>query len=125
MKPLILIADDSQAIAKVISMFLHTDYYTQHARNGSELITMLNVAKELPSLIISDVNMPMMDGYVVLKALKKDIRLRNIPVLMLSSIESTADRIKLLELGADDFMLKPFNPEELKIRIQRLIAARS
>lgn len=120
MKPLILIVDDKPEIAKIISMFLRTWYRTEYCNNGVAALERLH-AGELPSLIVSDINMPDMDGYELLRRIQANEWLANIPVLVLSSIESSADRIVLLEMGAADFLLKPFNPEELRLRIKRLI----
>lgn len=120
MNPLILIVDDKPEIAKVISMFLRQWYRTEYCRNGVDALARLSQG-ELPSLIVSDVNMPDMDGYELLRRLKSSDRLAQIPLFVLSSIESSADRIALLEMGAADFLLKPFNPEELRLRIKRLI----
>ena len=78
-------------------------------------------AGNIPDLIISDVNMPEMDGRTFLKQLKASSTFNFIPVIILSSLESSNDRIELLEAGASDFVLKPFNPQELKIRVRNLL----
>lgn len=120
MNPLIMIVDDKPQIAKVISMFLRQWYRTEHCINGREALDRLSTG-ERPSLIISDINMPDMDGYELIRRLRSNAELSAIPVIVLSSVESSADRIALLEMGAADFMLKPFNPEELRLRIKRLV----
>lgn len=122
MKPTILIIDDKPEIAKVISMYLRSNFQTEYCSNGLLALERLrNSTLPLPDAIISDINMPDMDGYELLRQIKKDKSLAEIPVMVLSSVESSADRIKILNMGADDFMLKPFNPEELLIRLKHLL----
>lgn len=121
MLPLILIVDDKPEIARVISMFLRSSYSTHIALGGSQAIEYLEKSKEAPDLIISDVRMPDMDGYEFIRAVKNNPSTNNVPIIVLSSVESSADRIRLLEMGASDFVLKPFNPEELKVRIGKLL----
>lgn len=121
MLPLILIVDDKPEIAKVIAMFLTSSYRSKTYTSGHEAIDALKTSNELPSLIISDVRMPDMDGYEFIRALKNNHLTEPIPIMVLSSIESSADKIRLLEMGAADFVLKPFNPEELKLRIGQLL----
>ena len=75
----------------------------------------------VPDLIISDIRMPLMRGYEFLRYMKANELFKSIPIVMLSSEESTTERIKLLEEGAEDYILKPFNPLELKIRIKKII----
>lgn len=75
----------------------------------------------LPDLIISDIRMPHMRGNEFLYYLKGNELLKHIPVVMLSSEESTTERIHLLEAGAADYILKPFNPLELRARIKKYI----
>lgn len=75
----------------------------------------------VPDLIISDIRIPEMMGNEFLYYLKKNELFKSIPVMILSSEESTTERIKLLEAGAADYVLKPFNPLELKVRIKKII----
>ena len=74
-----------------------------------------------PNLIISDIRMPKMTGSEFLSYLKSNELFKHIPVMMLSSEESTTERIRLLEEGAVDYILKPFNPMELKVRLQKFL----
>lgn len=74
-----------------------------------------------PDLIISDIRMPLMRGDEFLHYLKCNELFKDIPVIMLSSEESTSERIRLLQEGAVDYILKPFNPMELKIRVKKII----
>lgn len=122
MIPLVLIIDDKVEITKVIAMFLRGTFRTEQVFNGREALVRLRSKElEMPAIIVTDVNMPEMDGYKFVENVKSDSALSHIPVLVLSSVESSADRIRMLEMGAADFMLKPFNPEELRVRIKRLL----
>lgn len=116
----ILIVDDRPEIAKVIMIQLSKDYEVHSEGNPIEALAWMH-AGNVPDLIISDVNMPEMDGKTFLKHLKASSMFNFIPVIILSSLESSNDRIELLEAGASDFVLKPFNPQELKIRVRNLL----
>jgi OmpR family response regulator RpaB len=74
--------------------------------------------KELPSLIILDIMMPKLDGYGVCQEIRKD---SDIPIIMLTALSDVADRITGLELGADDYVVKPFSPKELEARIKAIL----
>ena len=116
----ILIVDDKPEIAKVITIQLSKDYDVHSEGNPIVALAWMH-AGNIPDLIISDVNMPEMDGRTFLKHLKASSMFNFIPVIILSSLESSNDRIELLEAGASDFVLKPFNPQELKIRVRNLL----
>ncbi len=122
-KPLILIVDDKPEIAKVITIHMSADYNVIYLRNPIEALSWMHEG-HIPDLIISDVYMPEMEGGEFLKQLKASIMFKNIPVIILSSMENSGERIKLLEDGAEDFILKPFNPQELKIRVRNILRKR-
>ena len=105
----ILLVDDKASIGKVLSMYLGKEYDLVYCE-GNE-----------PNLIISDIRMPKMTGSEFLSYLKSNELFKHIPVMMLSSEESTTERIRLLEEGAVDYILKPFNPMELKVRLQKFL----
>lgn len=90
------------------------------ARDGAE--AMDRVAEAVPDLIVLDAMMPAPDGFEVLRLIKEDKALRHIPVLMLTSRKEEQDIIAALEIGASDYIVKPFNPDELVARLSRLIA---
>ena len=75
----------------------------------------------IPDLFIWDIRMPLMTGDEFLRYMKNNELFKSIPIVMLSSEESTTERIRLLEEGAEDYILKPFNPLELKVRIKKII----
>ena len=114
----ILFVDDKPAIGKVLSVYLGKENELVYFEDPLRAIEWLNEGNE-PALIISDIRMPRMNGSEFLHYLKGNALFRHIPVVMLSSEESTTERINLLEAGAEDFILKPFNPMELKARIKK------
>ncbi|MEF9923554.1 MAG: response regulator [Muribaculaceae bacterium] len=120
MKKRILIVDDKSVIAKVVSLHLR-DYECIYHSSALQSITWLT-ENDLPDLIITDLRMPEMTGQEFLHFLKSNDLYKQIPVIILSSEDSTSDRIKLLEDGAADYIVKPFNPLELKIRINNVIS---
>lgn len=120
MRKRILLLDDKETIAKVVKIYLSADYdfiYFDNALKGIKWLMDGNI----PDLIISDIRMPEMRGDEFLSYVKHNELFKSIPVIMLSSEESTSERIRLLEEGAEDYILKPFNPMELKIRIKKIL----
>ena len=105
----ILFVDDKPAIGKVLSVYLGKENELVYFEDPVRAIEWLNEGNE-PALIISDIRMPKMTGSEFLAYLKSNSLFKDIPVVMLSSEESTTERINLLEAGAEDFILKPFNP---------------
>lgn len=120
MKKKILLVDDKATIGKVVGIYLGSDYDFTYLENPIKAIEWLHEGN-IPDLIISDIRMPMMTGDEFLSFMKKNELFKAIPIIMLSSEESTTERIRLLEEGAEDYILKPFNPLELKIRIKKII----
>jgi signal transduction histidine kinase/DNA-binding response OmpR family regulator len=122
-EPVILIAEDQQDVRKYIREKLVNDYKMLEAKNGVEALT---IAKEqMPDLIISDVMMPKMDGFELCKLLKTDNLTSHIPVILLTARAEETDKLSGLETGADAYLIKPFNAQELKIRVNNLIAVRN
>ncbi|MEA3317513.1 MAG: response regulator, partial [Bacteroidota bacterium] len=72
----------------------------------------------MPNLIVVDIEMPNMNGYEFLKLVKASGFFKEIPVIMLSGVDSSDERVKCLKLGAKDFIVKPFNPEELELKVE-------
>lgn len=115
-----MLIDDKASIAKVVSIYLNKDYNFTYFENPIKAIAYLQEG-EIPDLIISDIRMPEMMGDEFLHYMKHNELFKSIPIIMLSSEESTSERIRLLEEGAADYILKPFNPLELKVRIKKII----
>lgn len=124
MKKKILIIDDELSIRMLLENFLKKEYNVVTKNDGMEGLTWLEEGN-IPDLIVADIQMPNLDGYDFIKNLRSSGYFKHIPVIMLSGIESTSEKIKCLKLGADDYIVKPFNPEELSIRIELLISRKS
>jgi DNA-binding response OmpR family regulator len=116
----ILIIDDKAAIAKIISVYLAEGYDITYFNTPIKAMQWLFDGNR-PDLIILDIRMPEMNGDEFLSFIKRNGLFKDIPVVVLSGEESSDIRIKMLEAGADDFILKPFNPMELKIRIRKVL----
>ncbi len=116
----ILIVDDEIDTLLPLKRSLEAmDYIVVEACNGPEAIKRAHT--ERPELVILDVMMPGMDGIEVCKVLKKDARTENIPVIMLTARDEVKDKVESLETGADDYVTKPFNLNELKARIRSVL----
>ncbi len=116
----ILVIEDEADIADLIAFNLQRNHY--HAELAGDGLKGLALAQSvLPDLIILDLMMPGMNGVSVFKELRKDSATRKIPVIMLTARGQTEDRIMGLELGADDYMTKPFSPKELMLRVKNLL----
>lgn len=101
---------------------LEDHYRLERAYNGQEGID--KAIEGLPDLIISDVMMPGKDGFELTKTLKNNFRTSHIPIVLLTAKANVTSRIEGLEQGADAYLAKPFNPEELKVRLRKLIELR-
>lgn len=115
----ILIVDDDAEIAHYIKTELSDWYRFEHACNGKEGLKMLLTSKY--DLVISDVMMPEMDGVTMLKKIKSNTNVSDIPVILLTSKSEVENRLEGLRKGADAFLAKPFNMEELHILIDNLV----
>jgi len=120
MKKKILIIDDKPAIGQLITLYLSADYDFRFVSNAMDAYNWLKEGNSV-DLILSDYTMPEMNGYDLLIMIKQNEFLKNIPVIFLSGEDNSNTRISLLEAGADDFILKPFNPLELKLRIKKAL----
>lgn len=121
MKRTVLVIDDEQSIRMLLENFLGKEFDVITKNDGLEGIKFLEEGN-LPDIIVADIQMPNMDGYKFLENAKASGFFSHIPVIMLSGNESSKERIKSLRMGADDYMVKPFNPEELYLRIKNILA---
>lgn len=116
----ILVVDDDALIRQILTdQLVGAGYLVSTARDGEEALA--KVADESPDLILLDVIMPKLDGFEVCRRLKSDERTILIPVVMITVLTATQERIKGIEVGADDFLSKPFNPQELMTRVRSLL----
>ncbi|MBF0118899.1 MAG: response regulator [Desulfobacterales bacterium] len=116
----ILIVDDASANIKIIGGTLKTDYKISFATNGQDALKIAS-SDPSPDLILLDIMMPGMDGYEVCRRLKSDKRTQNIPVIFLTAKSEEEDEAKGLELGAADYIIKPFSPGIVKARVKTQI----
>lgn len=116
-KPVVLIVDDSPDVHRLLKARLRVEDLDVHsAEDGA---SGLEAAKNLhPSLILLDLDMPVMDGYEVLRTLKDDQATINIPVIILSGLQNAQDKVTAFDLGAIDYVTKPFDIAELKVRVR-------
>ena len=116
-KQKILVVDDDKHIAELISLYMMKDgYETEEVYDGREAI---KVAESFqPDLILLDLMLPGMDGYQVCTEIRKNSR---VPIIMLTAKGETFDKVLGLELGADDYIVKPFDPKELVARVKAVL----
>lgn len=116
-KKKILVVDDEKGLVRIIRLNLeHDGFEVVEANNGTQAIEKLRTS--LPDLVLLDVMMPDMDGFTVLKSIRE---VGSTPVIMLTAKGEEDDRVKGLELGADDYVTKPFSPRELTSRIRAVL----
>lgn len=116
-KQKILIVDDDANIAELISLYLMKEcYQTIIAGDGETAVDMAD--REKPDLILLDIMLPGIDGYEVIRRVRKT---NNVPIIMLSAKGETFDKVLGLELGADDYMVKPFDSKEMVARVKAVL----
>ncbi len=121
-KSIVLIVEDNADVRVYIKDYLVSAYQVAEARDGEEGIE--KALEIIPDLIISDVMMPKKDGYEVCRALKLDEKTSHIPIILLTAKAASENKIEGLEIGADDYLIKPFEPKELLARVKNLIDLR-
>jgi len=120
MKQKILIVDDKTEFRRLTKSILQSNYDVESAENGIEALSILQNGY-MPDLIVSDLMMPVLGGKDLLEQLKSSGIFKNIPVIILSSIDKSDEKIKLIKLGANDYLEKPYNPAELLVRIEKIL----
>lgn len=123
MKPKILVVDDEPEAVELAAFNLtQAGYDVKSASDGAQAIRKARTLA--PSLIVLDIMLPEIDGFEVCKMLRRDPATASIPILMLTAKAAEVDRVLGLELGADDYLVKPFSPRELVLRIKNLLQRR-
>lgn len=118
----ILAADDDEYVRIIVETKLGDEYDVETVTDGkSAWESLMDSASICPALVILDVMMPEMDGFETLKRIRNHDELADLPVILLTSRGREDDVVRALELGADDFVTKPFSPAELKGRVTRLL----
>lgn len=116
----ILVVDDDTAINELIKINLElSGYDVISAYDGIQGFTLAK--QEMPDLIVLDVMMPDVDGYTVAKRVRENDLTKNIPILMLTAMGQLQDKVKGFDIGVDDYLVKPFEMEELQVRIRALL----
>ena len=113
----ILIVDDDENICELLRLYLQKDGFdTVVANNGAQAITLVQIEK--PDLVLLDIMMPVLDGWQVCREIRKTT---DTPIIMLTAKSETFDKVLGLELGADDYVTKPFEPKEIVARIKAVL----
>ncbi|MBD0832199.1 two-component regulator propeller domain-containing protein [Aestuariibaculum sediminum] len=122
-KPNILVLDDNAELRKYVADYLSEDYMVYQAENGKEGLEICRKVK--PVLCVADVMMPVMDGFEFVEELKADENLSHIAVVLLTALAENENRIKGYTIGVDGYLVKPFDPDLLKTRIDNVIKIHS
>ena len=116
MKP-ILVVDDNEQILKILTKYIHNEGWPMMAaRSGEEALKLFEAAE--PAVILLDIMLPGMDGLEVCRRIR---RVSNVPILMITARDEDADRILGLDIGADDYIVKPFSPGEVMARVRAVL----
>ncbi len=119
-KKRVLVADDEEDISLLVKSTLESEeFIVDMVGDGETAIS--KIKENVPDLLILDVSMPKLDGYEVCRRLKKDVTLSHLPIIMLTAKGDTADKVKGMDKGVDDYITKPFDPEEMLARVRMVI----
>ena len=121
-RPVVLIVEDNADVRTYVRGFLEKDYNIEEAENGK--VGMEKARATGVDLVISDIMMPVMDGIAFCRELKTDDRINHIPVILLTARATTEGKLEGLDIGADHYVVKPFDARELIARVKNLIATR-
>ena len=118
-KKTLLALDDEISILKILDFYFGKNYNVVAKQNGKDALEWMHQGT-LPDIIVADMNMPELNGVDFIMQIRSSGFFKDIPLIMLSGNESSADKIRCLKAGADDYLVKPFNPEELQARIDNI-----
>ncbi len=119
-KPVILVVEDDLDVAEMLTAFFRTEDYEVVSVNwGEDAIRSANAT--LPNLVILDIRLPDIDGFEVARRMRTNRRTKEIPILFLTEKRERKDRLRGLELGADDYITKPFDIQELRLRVKNIL----
>jgi two-component system alkaline phosphatase synthesis response regulator PhoP len=116
-----LVAEDDEQLAYILRFILEREGYQVHAAGDGLSARKLISTLPPPSIVLLDVMLPQVDGYELLAQLRSSAGWQAVPVIMLTARSQERDIVRGLEAGANDYMVKPFKPEELRARIRRLL----
>lgn len=124
--PRALIVDDDQAISSLLEFILHREGYAVDVlHDGMKADEYISSDHAPPDVVILDIMLPRVDGFALLRKIRQHPFWKVVPVLMLSSLGDEQEIVRALDSGANDYVQKPFQPEELKARVRRLIRKNS
>ena len=116
----VMVVEDDNFMQAILSEYLSAQYDVQVVSNGIDAMSQLQKSY-LPDLIISDLNVPQLSGFELIAQVKASDFFKSIPIIILSGEDSSDTRIKCLNAGAEDYIIKPFNPKELEARINVIL----
>jgi len=120
-KPRILVVEDDIDISNMLRIYFQSQgYEVAVAPRGGDALEMCR--QQLPNIVVLDIMLPDIDGYEVCRQLRSNLRTSHIPIIFLTQKDERSDKIQGLELGADDYITKPFDVEELRLRVKNAIA---
>jgi YesN/AraC family two-component response regulator len=119
-RPSLLVVEDNDEMRSLLADHFGSEYVVYEARDGQEGFEI--AVEEMPELIISDVMMPVMDGFEMIRRLKQDLRTSHVPIVLLSAKTSVESQMEGIESGAVEYIPKPFNMKMLDLRISRFLA---
>lgn len=120
MKKVLLAIDDAPTILTVLSGIFSAEFSVVKKTNGKEAIDWINEGN-MPDIIIVDLQMPILNGHEFIDKMEVMTLLKSIPIIVLSGTDDSAERIRCLKKGVSEFVVKPFNPEELRLRTLNLV----
>jgi sigma-B regulation protein RsbU (phosphoserine phosphatase) len=119
----VLVVDDAPANIDVLVGALRDDYKISVATSGPAALQV--IARVVPDIVLLDIMMPGMDGFEVCRRIREDPKTRDLPVLFLSALDATSDKVRAFEAGGNDYVTKPFQIEEVRARVQAQLAVRA
>lgn len=121
-EPKVLVVDDSKLIRSLLRVVLEKDFQVIEADNGSEGLKVS--LTEVPDIIITDLMMPELDGYQMVRTIRQEVKTAHIPVIMLTTVDTEFNELEGYRAGVDAYLLKPFTKEQLEVRMENLIRNR-
>lgn len=117
----LLVVDDEASIGLIIEINLGDQFEIVQMLDGMEAMNWISRGN-IPTAIVADLNMPKLDGLSFIRQLRNNELFKDTPIIVLSSEDSSLMKIKALKTGADDYLVKPFNPEELSVRLEKILS---
>ncbi|NEZ04777.1 response regulator [Wenzhouxiangella sp. XN201] len=117
-----LVVEDNDDLRQHLAQLLSDDWAVIEAGDGQRALALAR--ERMPDIVVSDIMMPRLDGLEMLRRLREDVRTSHLPVLLLTARQDEATRLQGYSLSADDFLAKPFNPAELRLRLRRMVDLR-